>query len=141
MDFSYSEEQQMLQESVSKFVQRHYGFDARKEILASPKGFSEQNWQLFAELGWLTVPFKAEDDGFGGLATDLTVILEEFGKAMVVEPFVATAVLGGGLISELGSAQQAATGLRAGRAGQPLQPGQRHHDCRASRRQFYRRRQ
>ncbi len=106
MDFSYSEEQQMLQESVSKFVQRHYGFDARKEILASPKGFSEQNWQLFAELGWLTVPFKAEDDGFGGLATDLTVILEEFGKAMVVEPFVATAVLGGGLISELGSAQQ-----------------------------------
>ena len=106
MDFSYSEEQQMLQESVSKFVQRHYGFDSRKEILANPVGFSPENWRLFAELGWLTVPFRVEDDGFGGFATDLMVIMEEFGKAMVVEPFVATAVLGGGLISELGSAQQ-----------------------------------
>ncbi|MES3006858.1 MAG: acyl-CoA dehydrogenase [Pseudomonadota bacterium] len=113
MDFSYSEEQQMLQESVSKFVQRHYGFDTRKQILASPLGFSAENWQLFAELGWLTVPFKIEDDGFGGLATDLMVIMEEFGKAMVVEPFVATAVLGGGLISELGSAQQKSEWLPA----------------------------
>lgn len=106
MDFSYSEEQQMLQESVSKFVQRHYGFDSRKEILANPVGFSPEHWRLFAELGWLTVPFTIEDDGFGGFATDLMVIMEEFGKAMVVEPFVASAVLGGGLISELGSAQQ-----------------------------------
>ncbi len=106
MDFSYSEEQQMLQESVSKFVQRHYGFDSRKEILANPVGFSPENWRLFAELGWLTVPFRIEDDGFGGYATDLMVIMEEFGRAMVVEPFVASAVLGGGLISELGSAQQ-----------------------------------
>ena len=103
MDFSYSEEQQMLRDSVNKFVQRHYGFDTRKEILASPAGFSAENWRLFAELGWLTVPFRIEDDGFGGLATDLMVIMEEFGKAMVVEPFVAAAVLGGGLISELGS--------------------------------------
>ncbi len=106
MDFSYSEEQQMLQDSVSKFVQRHYRFDTRKEILADPRGFSSENWRVFAELGWLTVPFRIEDDGFGGFATDLMVIMEEFGKAMVVEPFVATAVLGGGLISELGSAQQ-----------------------------------
>lgn len=106
MDFSYSEEQQMLQDSVSKFAQRHYGFDTRKAILASPRGFSAENWQLFAKLGWLTVPFKIEDDGFGGFATDLMVIMEEFGKVMVVEPFVASAVLGGGLISELGSAQQ-----------------------------------
>jgi alkylation response protein AidB-like acyl-CoA dehydrogenase len=111
VDFSYSEEQQMLRDSVSKFVQRHYGFDTRKEILASPAGFSAENWRLFAELGWLTVPFKVEDDGFGGLATDLMVIMEEFGKAMVVEPFVAAAVLGGGLISELGSVQQKSTWL------------------------------
>jgi alkylation response protein AidB-like acyl-CoA dehydrogenase len=111
VDFSYSEEQQMLRDSVNKFVQRHYGFDTRKEILASPAGFSAENWRLFAELGWLTVPFRIEDDGFGGLATDLMVIMEEFGKAMVVEPFVAAAVLGGGLISELGSVQQKSTWL------------------------------
>lgn len=101
----------MLQDSVQKFVHRHYSFDMRKEILGSAKGFSDEYWQLFAELGWLTVPFKAEDDGFGGLAVDLMVLMEEFGKAMVVEPFVPTTVLGGGLISELGSSAQKAEWL------------------------------
>jgi alkylation response protein AidB-like acyl-CoA dehydrogenase len=111
VDFSYSEEQQMLQDSVQKFVHRHYSFDDRNAILASPKGYSDACWELFAELGWLTVPFREEDGGFGGLATDLMVLLEEFGKAMVVEPFVATAVLGGGLIAALGNAQQKESSL------------------------------
>ncbi len=106
MDFSYSEEQQMLQDSVQKFVSNQYDFDTRRGIIESPKGFSEEYWQLFAELGWLTVPFGEEDGGFGGSAVDLMVMMEEFGKGMVVEPFVAVAVLSGGLISELGSAQQ-----------------------------------
>ena len=106
MDFSYSEEQQMLQESVQKFVHRHYSFDDRKAILASPKGYSEAHWALFAELGWLTVPFSQDDGGFGGLATDLMVLMEEFGKAMVVEPFIPTAVLGGGLVATLGNEAQ-----------------------------------
>lgn len=103
MDFSYSDEQQMLQDSVQKFVHRHYAFESRRKLLASATGFSNENWQLFAELGWLTVPFSAEEGGFGGLATDLMVMMEEFGKAMVVEPFIATAVLGGGLLSSLGN--------------------------------------
>lgn len=96
----------MLQDSVQKFVQRHYSFDERTAIIESDKGYSEQCWALFAELGWLTVPFREDDGGFGGLATDMMVLLEEFGKAMVVEPFIPTAVLGGGLIAALGSAQQ-----------------------------------
>lgn len=106
MDFSYSEEQQMLQESVQKFVHKSYDFDTRKKLIASEQGFSDENWQLFAELGWLTVPFSDEDGGFGGLAVDLMVMMEEFGKAMVVEPFLPTAVLAGGLISTLGSDAQ-----------------------------------
>lgn len=106
MDFSYSDEQQMLQESVQKFVHRHYAFDARRAILASPAGFSVQHWALFAELGWLTVPFSEEEGGFGGLATDLMVLMDDLGKAMVVEPYVACAVMGGGLISALGTAAQ-----------------------------------
>src|SRR5690606_15719576 len=111
--FSYSEEQQMLQDSVQKFVQRHYDFETRRGILASEDGFSRESWSLFAELGWLTVPFRVEDDGFGGLATDLMVMMEEFGKAMLLEPFLATAVLGGGLISELGTEQQKSVALPA----------------------------
>ncbi len=108
MDFSNTEEQQMLQESVQKFVHKSYDFDSRNKIIASEKGYSEENWELFAELGWLTVPFKEEDGGFGGSAVDLAVMMEEFGKAMLVEPFIASAVLSGGLISEQGSAAQKA---------------------------------
>ena len=108
MDFSNTEEQQMLQESVQKFVYKSYDFDTRNKIIATEKGFSDENWELFAELGWLTVPFQEEDGGFGGSAVDLVVMMEEFGKAMLVEPFVATTVLAGGLISEQGSAQQKA---------------------------------
>lgn len=98
----------MLQESVQKFVQKSYDFDTRNKILASAKGYSEDNWKLFAELGWLTVPFQEEDGGFGGSAVDLAVMMEEFGKAMLVEPFIATAVLAGGLVSEQGDAKQKA---------------------------------
>ena len=108
MDFSNTEEQQMLQESVQKFVYKNYDFDTRNQIIASEKGFSQENWDLFAELGWLTVPFKDDDGGFGGSAVDLAVMMEEFGKAMLVEPFIATAVLSGGVISGQGSAEQKA---------------------------------
>jgi len=108
VDFSNTEEQQMLQESVQKFVYKNYDFDTRNQIIASEKGFSQENWDLFAELGWLTVPFKNDDGGFGGSAVDLAVMMEEFGKAMLVEPFIATAVLSGGVISGQGSAEQKA---------------------------------
>lgn len=102
MDFSYSEVQQMLQDSVQKFVQKSYDFKTRSKIIESEDGYSKENWRLFAELGWLAVPFSEEDGGLGGSAVDLIVMMEEFGKANLVEPFIATAVLSGGLISELG---------------------------------------
>jgi len=106
VDFSYSDEQQMLQDSVQKFVLSQYDFDTRHKILKSDRGFSEEYWSLFAELGWLTVPFREEDGGFGGSAVDLMVVMEEFGKGMVIEPFLPTAVISGGLLSELGNAAQ-----------------------------------
>ncbi len=106
MDFSYSEEQLMLQDSVQKFVQKNYDFDTRQSIIDSAEGFSRDNWQLFAELGWLTVPFAEEDGGFGGSAVDLIVMMEEFGKANLVEPFMPTAVLCGGLIAGLAQGER-----------------------------------
>lgn len=108
MDFSYTEEQQMLQESVLKFVQNQYEFDTRNKIIASEEGYSKEYWSLFAELGWLTVPFDEDDGGFGGSAVDMVVMMEEFGKAMLVEPFAATAILAGRLISELAEGEQRA---------------------------------
>ncbi|MCW8196770.1 pimeloyl-CoA dehydrogenase small subunit [Proteobacteria bacterium 005FR1] len=106
MDFSYSEEQQMLRDSIAKFVNQDYDFDTRQKIVASEGGFSKENWKLFAELGWLMVPFKEEDGGLGGTAVDLVGLMEELGKGIVVEPIIPTVILGGGIIAEAGSAQQ-----------------------------------
>ena len=117
MDFSYSEEQQMLRESVGKFIQQQYDFDTRNRIAAGDAGFSAENWKLFAELGWLTVPFSEEDGGFGDSAVDLMVMMEEFGKAMLVEPFLPSAVLAGRLLAALGSQEQKAESLPALMAG------------------------
>lgn len=108
MDFSYSEEQQMLQDSIAKFVQNDYDFDTRMKLVKSETGYSEENWKLFAELGWLMVPFSEADGGLGGSATDLMVVMEEFGKGIVIEPFLATTVLGGGLVAAAGSDDQKA---------------------------------
>ncbi|WP_444944156.1 acyl-CoA dehydrogenase family protein [Microbulbifer sp. ZKSA006] len=106
MDFSYSEEQRMLQSSVSKFIQQDYDFDRRCKIISSDTGFSKENWKLFAELGWLMVPFGKDDGGLGGSAVDLMVVMEEFGRGLVVEPFLASAVLSGGLIADSASEVQ-----------------------------------
>ena len=85
----------MLQSSISKFVEQDYDWDSRRAIVASEAGYSAAHWQLFAELGWLTVPFKEADGGFGGSAVDLIVVMEEFGKGLVVEPFLVNTVLAG----------------------------------------------
>lgn len=103
MDFSYNDEQQMLRDSVSKFVHQDYDFDSRRKIVDSEVGYSKEHWALFAELGWLMVPFTEDDGGLGGSAVDLMLVMEEFGKGMVVEPFLNTAVIGGGLIADAGS--------------------------------------
>ena len=96
MDFSYTEEQQMLKDSISRFVQNDYDFFARADIVASEQGYSKEHWQLFAELGWLSVPFAEEHGGFGGNAVDVMVVMEQLGRGLVVEPYLATVLLFGG---------------------------------------------
>ena len=120
MDFSYTQEQQMLQEQCRKFIQKSYDFESRRRIIDSEAGFSAEHWALFAELGWLTLPFSEADGGFGGRAVDLMVVMEEFGRGMVVEPYLSTAVLGGGMLSALGSAEQKAETLPKLMAGELL---------------------
>ena len=108
MNFDFSEEQQMVRDSIARFVQDDYDWDTRKAIVASEKGLSADNWKLFAELGWLSIPFAEEHGGFGGNIVDLSVVMEELGKGLVVEPYFPTVVLFGGLIARAGNeAQQA----------------------------------
>jgi alkylation response protein AidB-like acyl-CoA dehydrogenase len=109
VNFDFSEEQVMLRDSVARFVQDQYDFDARCAVVANDSGFSAENWQTFAELGWLSIPFSEEHGGFGGNALDTMVVMEELGRGLVAEPFVATVLLFGGLIQAAGtSAQQEA---------------------------------
>ncbi|MFK8043008.1 acyl-CoA dehydrogenase family protein, partial [Congregibacter sp.] len=108
MNFDFSEEQTMLRDSVARFVQDDYDFDTRRGIVATEAGISREVWQTFAELGWLSVPFAEEYGGFGGGPVDLMVMMEEFGKGLVVEPYFATVVLFGGLLNAAGSESQKA---------------------------------
>ncbi len=108
MNFDFSEEQTMLRDSVARFVQDDYDFDTRRAIVGTDDAISRENWQTFAELGWLSVPFAEDHGGFGGGPVDVMVMMEEFGKGLVVEPYFATVVLYGGLLRAAGSeAQQA----------------------------------
>lgn len=98
MDFSLTDEQSMLADSVARFIANDYGFDKRQRIAAGEEGFSREVWKAFAELGWTAVPFDEDDGGFGGGPIELMLMMEQFGHGLVVEPFLATVVLGGGVL-------------------------------------------
>ena len=106
MNFDFSEEQVMLRDSVARFVHEQYNFDTRRRIVESEEAFSRENWQIFAELGWLSIPFAEEDGGFGGDAIDTMLVMDELGQGLVAEPFVATVLLFGGLIQQAGNGAQ-----------------------------------
>ena len=106
MDFSFTEEQTLLQESVSRFMQNDYGFEARQKNASTEQGFSAENWQTFAELGWLGVPFSEADGGFGGGAIETALMSEQFGRGLLIEPFLATVILAGGALKHGGSEEQ-----------------------------------
>jgi alkylation response protein AidB-like acyl-CoA dehydrogenase len=100
MDFSLSEEQQMLSDGAEKFLAAHYSFEQRRALLSSEAGFSEQNWQTFAELGWLALPVPEDAGGLGGSFIDTTLILEAMGRRLVLEPYATTAVLATRVIAQ-----------------------------------------
>jgi alkylation response protein AidB-like acyl-CoA dehydrogenase len=106
MNFDFSEEQVMLRDSVARFVQDDYDFDTRQQIAGSEEGMSRENWQTFAELGWLSIPFAEEHGGFGGGALDVMVVMEQMGRGLVLEPYLATVLLYGGLLQAGGTAAQ-----------------------------------
>ena len=106
MDFSFSDEQTLLQESVSRFITNDYGFESRQKHSRSDAGYSLENWQTFAELGWLGVPFSENHGGFGGGAVETMLMMAEFGKGLAVEPYLATVVACGSALNGFGSEDQ-----------------------------------
>ena len=109
MDFDLTEEQRLLKESVERLMADRYGFEQRKAHAQSPEGWSRALWMQYAELGLLGLPFEERHGGFGGGPVETMIVMEAFGRALALEPYLATVVLGGGLLRLGGSeAQQAA---------------------------------
>jgi alkylation response protein AidB-like acyl-CoA dehydrogenase len=103
MDFSLNEEQQLLKDSVDRFVRENYDLADRRKLVASETGFSPAHWRTMAELGWLGAALPEEYGGIGGGPVETMVIMEGFGRGLVVEPYFASVVLGGNLLLAGGS--------------------------------------
>ncbi len=106
MDFSFTEEQTLLRNSVQRFLADRYDFDTRQGIVASDEGWRREFWQEFANLGLLAAPFPEELGGLGGSAIETMIVMEEFGRGLVVEPFLPTVVLGGAALRHGGTDAQ-----------------------------------
>jgi pimeloyl-CoA dehydrogenase small subunit len=103
MDFSFTEEQSMLRDTVASYLADHYSFDQRRGMLGQEPGWSPAVWKAFAEeLGILGAPFSEELGGLGGGPVENMIVMQEMGKALVVEPYLGTVVIGGGFLKHSG---------------------------------------
>ena len=100
MNLDYNEEQIMLREQIQKFCESEYDFYKREEVIKSDKHFDAEVWKLFADQGWLSMPFSEESGGLGFGPIELSILFEEFGKSLVIEPYLATVVLSGTLLDK-----------------------------------------
>jgi pimeloyl-CoA dehydrogenase small subunit len=98
MDFELSGEQRMLRDNVARLMKDRYAFEARKGYGASAHGWSEAMWREYAEMGLLGAPFAEDDGGYGGGPVETMIVMEEFGKALALEPYLQTVVLCGALL-------------------------------------------
>lgn len=104
MDFDLSEDQRLLKDSVDRFVSDQYGFEQRKKYARDAGGYSPAMWDQITEIGLLGLPFEETLGGFGGGAVETAIVMEAFGRGLVLEPYFATVVLGGGLLRRAASA-------------------------------------
>jgi pimeloyl-CoA dehydrogenase small subunit len=106
MDFDLSEEQRLLKESIDGLLTDAYDFESRKKYMKEKGGWSRAIWSRLAEQGLLGLPFSEADGGFGAGAVETMIVMEALGKALVIEPYLATVVIGGGFLRHGGSAAQ-----------------------------------
>lgn len=118
MDFSLSEEQTMLADSIEKYVTNDYDFETRQKYANSDLGYSAEVWQSFAELGWTAVPFSEADGGFDGGLIELMLMMQQFGRGLIVEPYLANIVLAGGVLRRAGNDNQREQWLQSIIAGE-----------------------
>jgi pimeloyl-CoA dehydrogenase small subunit len=104
MDFDLSDDQRLLRDSVDRLIADRYGFEQRRQFSSGADGWSREMWGAFADLGLLGLPFTEAQGGFGGGPVETMIVMEAFGRGLVLEPYLATVVLGGGLLRHAGDA-------------------------------------
>ena len=103
MDFTYTETQDMLRDTLARFLADTYDFDKRQKMIASSGGRDPGIWKALAtDLGILSAPFSEEQGGLGGGALENMTMMEEFGKVIAIEPYLQTVVIGGGALKAAG---------------------------------------
>jgi len=120
MDFTFTDEQTMLRESVGRYLAKNYTFEDRQALVKSDRPFSAEAWQAFAEFGLLSLPFPEELDGLGGSVVDLVAVGELFGEHLVVEPYLSSILLAGRALAEFGEAPRAKRWLERLMSGEAL---------------------
>jgi alkylation response protein AidB-like acyl-CoA dehydrogenase len=118
MDFSLTEIQSMLADSVEKFISNDYDFETRQKYASSEAGYSEEVWQTFADLGWTAVSLSEEDGGFDGGPVETMILMQQFGRGLVVEPYFANIILAAGVL------RRSATKLQKTKWLQPVVSGE-----------------
>jgi pimeloyl-CoA dehydrogenase small subunit len=103
MDFDLSEDQRLLKDSVDRLIAGQYQFEQRKKYAIEPAGYSAAMWDRITEMGLLGLPFEETLGGFGGGAVETAIVMEAFGRGLVLEPYFATVILGGGLLRRAAS--------------------------------------
>src|SRR4051794_14253519 len=113
MDFNYTQEQQMLADTVERFIADSYSLEVRRGLAASERGFSDELWQQFADMGLLGLIVPEQYGGMGGSAVETLIVMQAFGRGLVLEPYWSTAVVAAALIAAGGTDQQKARWLPA----------------------------
>lgn len=141
MNFDFTEEQLALESTLQRFLERDYSFEQRRALLASTEGYSPRHWATFADLGLLALPFKDAYGGLDGSPVDHYLVMRALGRGLVLEPYLSSIILCGGLVQELGTEAQktellgALTGGEMKLALAHYEPGARHNEgriaCRA----------
>lgn len=140
MNFDLTEEQQILVDTVAKFVKSDSPVERFRKLRETERGWDTATWAQMGEMGWLGVAFPEEQGGFGGRFVDLALILEQLGRGLVPEPIIPSLVLAGGLVSRLGTPEQIESFLAPlieGRTSLALAYAERQsrydlHDCRTT---------
>jgi alkylation response protein AidB-like acyl-CoA dehydrogenase len=138
MDFSLSDEQSALKETLIKFVDRDYTFDERWKVIRSPKGWSREHWNQLAEIGIMALPIAEADGGLGGVGVDTMVVMEQIGRGLLLEPYLGCAVLPAALIKAAGTSEQRTALSEKLATGEMLyafahtEPGQRYEQAAVS---------